>query len=109
MSDDPLTPAEPRHIASARVGEYDSGNLPPSRAHAGAYQPGQQHPTQRVPCGAQRHRDGQPCQAKSEPGKRRCRFHGGRSTGPTTDAGKVRALANLRQYRKPPGPQAGTS
>ncbi len=55
----------------------------------------------RVPCGAQRHRDGQPCQALSEPGKRRCRFHGGRSTGPKADAGKARALANLRQYRKP--------
>lgn len=50
----------------------------------------------RVPCGAKRHRDGQPCQAKSEPGKRRCRFHGGRSTGPKTPEGKARALANLR-------------
>ncbi len=57
-------------------------------------------PTQRVPCGAKRHRDGQPCQAKSEPGKRRCRFHGGRSTGPRTPEGRARALANLRQYRK---------
>lgn len=57
-------------------------------------------PGQRVTCGARRHRDGQPCQAKSEPGKRRCRFHGGRSTGPRTDAGKARALANLRQNRK---------
>jgi hypothetical protein len=55
-------------------------------------------------CGARRHRDGQPCQARSEPGKRRCRFHGGRSTGPRTVDGKARALANLRQYaaRRPP-------
>lgn len=52
---------------------------------------------QRVLCGATRHRDGQPCQAKSEPGKRRCRFHGGRSTGPRTPEGKARALANLRR------------
>lgn len=51
----------------------------------------------RVQCGARRHRDGQPCQAKSEPGKRRCRFHGGRSTGPRTPEGKARALANLRR------------
>lgn len=55
--------------------------------------------TARVVCGAKRHRDGQPCEAKSEPGKRRCRFHGGRSTGPKTPEGKARALANLRQIR----------
>ena len=54
---------------------------------------------QRVRCGATRHRDGQPCQAMSEPGKRRCRFHGGRSTGPKTAEGKARALANLRRGR----------
>lgn len=53
----------------------------------------------RVPCGAKRHRDGKPCEALSEPGKRRCRFHGGRSTGPRTEAGKARALANLRRGR----------
>ena len=56
--------------------------------------------TARVVCGAKRHRDGQPCQAKSEPGKRRCRFHGGRSTGPKTPEGKARALANLRQNQR---------
>lgn len=65
---------------------------------AGAYESGMA--TLRVQCGAKRHRDGQPCQAKSEPGKRRCRFHGGRSTGPKTPEGRARALANLRQYRK---------
>ena len=61
-------------------------------------------PARRVTCGARRHRDGQPCQAKSEPGKRRCRFHGGRSTGPRTPEGKARALANLknRPGRNPP-------
>lgn len=54
-------------------------------------------PMQRATCGAKRHRDGQPCEAKSEPGKKRCRFHGGRSTGPRTPEGKARALANLRR------------
>lgn len=78
-----VTGINPR-IAGARAGAYDSGRA-----------------TLRVQCGAKRHRDGQPCQAKSEPGKRRCRFHGGRSTGPKTPEGKARALANLRQYRKP--------
>lgn len=60
---------------------------------------GSQQARERVTCGARRHRDGQPCQALSEPGKRRCRFHGGRSTGPRTPEGKARALANLRQLR----------
>nr|WP_281383384.1 HGGxSTG domain-containing protein [Pseudoxanthomonas broegbernensis] len=86
---------------SARAQE--SGGLPGitsgiAGARTGAYESGSQA-TRRVICGAKRHRDGQPCQAKSEPGKRRCRFHGGRSTGPTTPEGKARALANLRQYR----------
>ena len=53
----------------------------------------------RAVCGARRHRDGQPCHAKAEPGKARCRFHGGRSTGPRTPEGKARSRANLRQYR----------
>lgn len=68
-----------------------------ARARAGAYESGKT--TLRVECGAKRHRDGLPCQTKSEPGKRRCRFHGGRSTGPKTSAGKARSLANLRQYQ----------
>lgn len=89
--------------AALRPRAYDSGPGPrdPERpAHArttAARKP--LRPQERVVCGARRHRDGQPCQAKSEPGKRRCRFHGGRSTGPCTAAGKARALANLRQYR----------
>ncbi len=58
--------------------------------HAGANKSG------RVPCGARRRRDGQPCEALSVPGKRRCKWHGGCSTGPRTPEGKARALANLR-------------
>jgi hypothetical protein len=54
----------------------------------------------RTLCGGKRRRDGLPCQARSEPGKQRCRFHGGRSTGPRTEGGKARALANLKQFRK---------
>lgn len=52
----------------------------------------------RVICGARRRSDGQPCQALSVQGKRRCRWHGGCSTGPRTVDGRVRSLANLRQY-----------
>lgn len=53
----------------------------------------------RVVCGARRHRDGQPCQALSQPGKRRCKWHGGCSTGPRTLEGKAKARANLRRVR----------
>lgn len=85
----PLESGEPpgisSDIASARTSAYEFGGLAAGR----------------VVCGAKRHRDGQPCRAKTEPGKQRCRFHGGRSTGPRTPEGKARALANLRQYRKP--------
>ena len=55
---------------------------------------------ERKPCGARRRRDGKPCQALNEPGRKRCRWHGGLSTGPKTPAGKARSLANLRQHQK---------
>lgn len=45
---------------------------------------------QRVPCGAYARSTGQPCRALSVPGKRRCRLHGGLSTGPKTAEGKAR-------------------
>lgn len=53
----------------------------------------------RVICGAKRRRDGKPCKALSVPGKKRCKWHGGCSTGPRSPAGRQRALRNLRQYR----------
>lgn len=79
--------------AHARAND-SGGNTPRSRQDRGNARDGH-----RELCGAKRHRDGQPCQARPEPGKRRCRFHGGRSTGPRTPEGMTRALANLRQYR----------
>ena len=86
--------SETIHPAScARAGAYEFGRKP---RHEPEQEPRQA--TRRVVCGARRHRDGQPCQAKSEPGKLRCRFHGGSSTGPRTPEGKALALANLRQY-----------
>lgn len=54
--------------------------------------------TRRVRCGAKT-RKGMPCQVKSEPGKRRCKFHGGRSTGAKTPEGKARiAEAQRRRW-----------
>ena len=47
-------------------------------------------------CGA-RTRKGVPCLVRVEPGKRRCRFHGGLSTGPRTAEGKARIAAAQRR------------
>lgn len=50
----------------------------------------------RVVCEA-RTRKGKPCRAKSEPGKQRCRLHGGKSTGPKTPEGRERIAAAQRR------------
>lgn len=42
-------------------------------------------------CGAKSKRSGLPCQAPAMRGKQRCRFHGGKSTGPKTVEGKKRS------------------
>lgn len=49
-------------------------------------------------CGAKT-RSGTPCKLTSIYDNGRCKFHGGLSTGPTTDAGKRRVAANFK--RKP--------
>ena len=46
----------------------------------------------RQPCQA-RTRKGHPCKMQSEAGRRRCKFHGGLSTGPKTPEGKARIAA----------------
>lgn len=52
----------------------------------------------RVICGAKT-RKGGACRNKSEPGKRRCKFHGGKSTGAKTPEGKARiAEAQRRRW-----------
>jgi hypothetical protein len=38
------------------------------------------------------------CQVRAEPGKARCRFHGGKSTGPKTQAGRAR-IAEVQRLR----------
>ena len=51
-------------------------------------------------CGA-RARMGAPCRARCEPGRGRCRFHGGLSTGPRTEEGRARiAESNRRRARE---------
>jgi transcriptional regulator with XRE-family HTH domain len=51
----------------------------------------------RVPCKA-RTRKGTACRNLSEPGKARCKFHGGKSTGPKTPEGKAR-IAEAQRAR----------
>ena len=51
----------------------------------------------RVVCGAKT-RKGTPCRCRSEPGKRRCRFHGGKSTGAKTPEGRAR-IAMAQKHR----------
>lgn len=51
----------------------------------------------RVPCGA-RTRKGTPCRMKSVPGKRRCKFHGGLSTGARTPEG-IERIRNAQRQR----------
>lgn len=53
-----------------------------------------------VLCGASCRRSPKPCARKALPGKTKCKFHGGRSTGPTTPNGKKTVTSNLPS--KPP-------
>ncbi|MBP6748054.1 MAG: hypothetical protein KA144_00325 [Xanthomonadaceae bacterium] len=85
-----ITSARPEFLPTshARAGANKTGSLPTGGKANQA----------RVVCGAKRRRDGQPCQALSVPGKQRCKWHGGKSTGPRTPDGRARSLANLRGY-----------
>ena len=49
-------------------------------------------------CGAFARSTGKPCQAPRVPGKRRCRLHGGLSTGPKTEEGRQR-IADAQRRR----------
>lgn len=54
----------------------------------------------RIICGA-RTRKGTDCRNKSEPGRGRCKFHGGLSTGPRTPEGRERiAEAQRRRWAR---------
>ena len=53
----------------------------------------------RARCGAKT-RAGGTCKAPAMWGKKRCRMHGGLSTGPKTAEGRARSLAALEGYRR---------
>lgn len=44
-------------------------------------------------------RRGTACQCKPLPGKKRCKFHGGASTGPRTPEGRAQSAVNLLKAR----------
>ena len=52
-------------------------------------------------CGAKT-RKGQPCKHRPITGRKRCKFHGGMSTGAKSLSGRIRALSGLRQYQQRP-------
>lgn len=68
----------------------------------GLYGDGQPLPRQELPaCGAKTRARGE-CRMRVVPGKRRCRLHGGSSTGVRTEEGKERIRqAQLRRWAKP--------
>nr|WP_277884151.1 HGGxSTG domain-containing protein [Paroceanicella profunda] len=78
----------PAH-GGARDGVQGRGAHPPST-------PGQVRSTAEK-CGASTRR-GTPCRCKPEPGKARCRLHGGKSTGPTSPEGRER-IAEFQRRR----------
>ena len=47
-----------------------------------------------------RTRAGKPCRALGLPGTGRCKWHGGKSTGPTTPEGKAQVARNLVKARR---------
>jgi hypothetical protein len=49
-----------------------------------------------------RTRNGGSCRARKEPGRKRCRFHGGLSTGPKSAEGKRKVMLNLRRKSSSP-------
>lgn len=53
-------------------------------------------------CGAKAKRTGEPCRMKPIEGRTRCKYHGGRSTGPISLEGRIKALSCLKQYQTCP-------
>ena len=71
-----------------------------ARIAAGQAREAERAARRRVVCGAKT-RKGTPCRMKSEPGKRRCKFHGGKSMGARTPEGIERIReAQRRRWAK---------
>lgn len=71
-----------------------------ARLAAAAQREAERAAKRRVPCKAKT-RKGTPCRMKSEPGRARCKFHGGMSTGAKTPEGRDRIRqAQLRRWAR---------
>ena len=101
--EDGHTPEVRQHLRELRARGVNVGhvlgdelNLRPGDTKRGA-PPGFTHPSL---CGA-RTKGGHPCRAMKVAGRKRCRWHGGLSTGPRTPDGKAKCARNLPWARKP--------
>ena len=54
-------------------------------------------------CGARRKKDGLPCEALKLAGRKRCKWHGGSSTGPRTEEARDRLRAKVIAMNRSPG------
>jgi hypothetical protein len=89
--------------ARRRCRQCPAGACEKARA-LGIQDDGRPLPKGERPTCAARTRQGFTCRAKVVPGKRRCRLHGGLSTGAKTAEGKARQREGYRRWmdRKPP-------
>lgn len=99
-----VLPVYSRSNARARDGSYRPGPLDALLEAAISHElsrmkerEAQRRARLRVICGARTTRKGTPCRNKSEPGRKRCKFHGGRSTGPKTTEGRERIAEAQRK------------
>jgi hypothetical protein len=90
----PLVAEAPMHDADADHAAINASVAPPESPHATPI-------GTKATCDA-RTREGGSCQCKKLLRGRRCKFHGGSSTGPRTTDGKARSAANLKNPRRVP-------
>ncbi|TNC72040.1 helix-turn-helix domain-containing protein [Rubellimicrobium roseum] len=83
-----LTPNDISSASPARAAGALCPEGPLCAAPDGTHQP--------ALCNA-RTRKGLPCRNKTEPGRTRCKFHGGKSTGPNTPQGRARVADAQRR------------
>lgn len=89
----PATEDRPIFQTTCENNACAAGAMCQRRAALGLFGDGSPKPRKARPlCGAKA-RTGNPCQMRVEPGKAKCRLHGGLSTGPKTAEGKASIAA----------------
>jgi hypothetical protein len=89
VTNDALLEARKTVASAISFKTEDETSIPACARALSSDQPSPRRRKGRLLCGAKT-RAGGCCQVRAEPGKRRCRFHGGKSTGPKTQAGRAR-------------------